>query len=224
MVGRPRSLPRAAAALLLLAALLPAIALEDAQGAPWLVRGPFELPASASPLASALDFDFLGLPGGEGGARPSLIQAADEPEWLEAEGKGSGLDLGATFDSGSVAYAYREISPGLRGEARLTLRSACGLKVWIGGRLAYVRDATRDSSAEAVVVDLPGSRVPVLVKVERGGGGFGFDLRVGAVEESAFAPGREAGGTPGAGAGLRLALLEPVAAPGGALRGIVIVG
>jgi len=208
---------------------------EGPRSAPWLLRGPFDpgsrpwgqlgdgrLPAS---LVGPLDYDFLGLPEGEGNASPGAVQDLDEDAWIEFEADGAELDLGLAFPSsreGDVAYAFRAFAPESPGPARLSIASSCGVKVWIAGQLVYERRASRDARAEGLVVELGAGRSGLLVKVERGSSGFGFSLGLGEIDGPAL--GGAAAETGSRARELRLALLEGAPPSGGALRGIVLDG
>jgi hypothetical protein len=150
----------------------------------WLVTGPF-------PLEANPEDEHTMAPGFE---RPFAPESTDDPtatfdtldgprSWRAAESDVSGLlDLRPLFDTidNVVAYAKCTLIAPKDGEARLSIGSNDGARVWANGNLVYSEHGPRNGSNHDAEIAVPvhAGANAILVKVENLGGDWKLYLSV----------------------------------------------
>ncbi|MCL4693470.1 MAG: hypothetical protein KJ060_13295 [Candidatus Hydrogenedentes bacterium] len=149
----------------------------------WLVTGPF-------PLEANLDDEHAMAPGFERAYAPesgdlkATFDTLDGPRsWHAAECDVSGLlDLRPLFDTidNVVAYAACTLNAPQDGEAKLSIGSNDGARLWVNGDLVYSEHGPRSGTKHDAEVTVPvrqGAN-PILVKVENIGRNWKLYLSV----------------------------------------------
>lgn len=148
----------------------------------WLILG-------SIPIRSIeeIDIDFLAAGGGEAVVQPTDGQIAlvngTEMKWFSTKGKDV-VDLQRLFQGGKtedvVAYAYTTINRKEAGKVYFSMGTDDGVKVWVNGvmvhRVLQQRALTMDEDAVPVTMNAGDNRL--LLKVQQGKGGWGFEVRM----------------------------------------------
>lgn len=154
----------------------------------WLICGEFPNPAKEDSKIG-FETDYLTAHGGEAEIRPSVGMAHQRPdgtkaEWSEYKSPDDIIDLAEIFadkgreTSNVVAYAFTTLKQDKAGGAFLVAGSDDGIKIWVNGVLVHENLVQRGVSAGSDILDiaLKEGDNAILVKVEQGGGGWGFVL------------------------------------------------
>jgi len=153
----------------------------------WLVAGPFPSPdlptrSPRGPKRAGYDTDFLTSIGGEAAARPAPGTTVPNPDGGEVvfqlESWGSpNTDLTDIFGklSYASAYIYAEVESDRDTSAYLHIGTDDAAKVWVGGMqvMSYPLDRTARPSQNVVRVRFSRGRMPILLKIDQAGGGWG---------------------------------------------------
>jgi len=163
---------------------------ENLGPARYWVLGPF-----ATATADDAERDYLAALGGEPEARLSAASAvavgADTLRAREVASKSHIVDLieafrapsGATAQpdlNNKVAYAYGEMQAPKAMQALILFGSDDGASVWVNGQRVHRIQSIRavDPNSDRFEVPLLAGTNRILVKVDNGGGGWGFALRI----------------------------------------------
>jgi len=161
----------------------------------WLLCGVFPNPPHEgdqdydhTPPCVGLETDYLSAYSGETKIQPIAGMTHKRPgsteaQWFEYTSPNDEVDFTKTFtdqpSTNVVAYAYTVIKSKEAGKAILALGSDDGARIWLNGELVHdilvPRGVIKDN--DMVTVALKKGENPLLVKVEQGGGGWGFALR-----------------------------------------------
>lgn len=162
----------------------------------WLVCGPFPNPPREGqefydhePPCVGLDTDYLTEHGGETGIRPKVgmlhRRPVDTPVmWQRYASPWDVLKLSRPFKGESranvVAYAFTTIGRPRAENMFVAAGSDDGIKMWLNGELVHENLVGRGIRADedVVAVSMRKGENNLLVKVEQGGGSWGFCLRV----------------------------------------------
>ena len=154
----------------------------------WLICGEFPNPSQEG-RKIGFETDYLTSRGGEAEILPAegmyVLRPDDtEAEWFTHTSPGDVVDFVPLFKerqaSDVVAYACTYIKRAQVGRAFLAVGSDDGIKIWLNGELVHENLVQRGVSKDQDVVEVlfrEGDNT-LLVKVEQGGGGWGFVLRV----------------------------------------------
>ncbi len=150
----------------------------------WLVTGPFALEANPEDeRAMPPGFERVYPPETEQDPEPVFDTLDGPAPWRPADGDIAGLldlrTLFATTDN-VVAYAKCNLIAPKDGEAKLSIGSNDGARMWVNGSLVYSEHVPRSGSKHDAEVTVPvheGANA-ILVKVENLGGGWNLYLSV----------------------------------------------
>jgi len=169
----------------------------------WLVCGEFPNPPHEgarhydhTPPCIGLDTDYLADRGGEAAIQPVAGMTHTRPDgsqaaWAEHTAPKDTVDFRAIFKGRPtddvVAYACTTIERERAGEAVLAVGSDDGVRIWLNGKVVHDHLVARGvrPDQDIVPVELAKGTNRLLVKVEQGGGGWGFVLRVFSPEQAA---------------------------------------
>lgn len=161
----------------------------------WLVCGEFPNPPHEgdqqydhSPPCVGFETDYLSALGGEAAAQPKAGQTVKRPDgtaaaWTEHTSPKDVIDLTKLFPGrptdNVVAYAYTTVERPAAGKAILAAGSDDGIRIWVNGKLVHDHLVARGTRPDEDIVDVELRKGVnhLLVKVEQGGGGWGFVLR-----------------------------------------------
>lgn len=143
----------------------------------WMVIGPFDNKEDKG-------FDTVYPPETEG-VLDQTYRGKDgqEVRWQEARAELSGLvnfeELLPPPHTDAVAYAVATVIAPTERSAEILLGSDDGIKLWVNGKLEYENHAHRAAAVDQDLVRVPlkAGVNTLLVKVDQGGGGWGFYLR-----------------------------------------------
>jgi dienelactone hydrolase len=162
----------------------------------WLLCGEFPNPPHEgareydhTPPCVGLETDYLAEHGGETSIAPQAGMQHKRPdgtvaEWFEYTSPRDVVDFNTALrgrpTTNVVAYGYATVNAEEAGEALLAVGSDDGVRIWLNGDLVHdhlvARGVRPDEDLVAVTLKEGGNSL--LVKVEQGGGGWGFILRV----------------------------------------------
>jgi len=164
--------------------------------ADWLVCGDFPNPPHAgdelydhTPPCVGLETDYLKEHGGEAAIRPEVGMEHTRPDgttavWTRQAALPFGVDFsklpGDRPTDNKVAYAYTTIDRAEAGDALLGVGSDDGIRIWLNGKLVHENLVGRRSRMDEDIVPVKFRKGEnrILVKVENGGGTWGFQMRV----------------------------------------------
>ena len=164
----------------------------------WLLCGEFPNPPHEgdehydhTPPCIGLETDYLKAHGGEASVQPVAGTAVERlrtngsaATWFEHASPRDVVDLKAAFQgrptTDVVAYAYASVERGEAGKAFLAVGSDDGVRIWLNGELVHDHLVSRGvrPDEDLVAVTLRKGTNRLLLKVEQGGGGWGFACRV----------------------------------------------
>ena len=158
----------------------------------WLVAGMFPSPFLSNPppdgpARRGFDTDYLVSLGGEAAARPRAgtrvpLPGGGAAEFTPRAWRGDYTDLTDVFggQSAVLAYLFAELESPVAQTVYVHFGVNDAGKVWIDGNLVltHVADGAAIRSQDAVRVDLPAGRTPVLVKVDQAGANWGVFLDI----------------------------------------------
>lgn len=154
----------------------------------WLICGEFPNP-SQDERKIGFETDYLTSRGGEAEILPAegmyvLRPDGTEAEWFTHTSPGDVVNFVPLFKERQttdvVAYACTYIKRAQAGRAFLAVGSDDGIKIWLNGELVHEKLEQRGVQKDQDIVEVPfreGDNT-LLIKVEQGGGGWGFVLRV----------------------------------------------
>lgn len=162
----------------------------------WLVVGEFPNPPHPgattydhTPPCVGLDTDYLKERGGDAAIRPTAGMTVRRPDgstasWTVLKSSDNLIDLEKAFAGrptiNVVAYAFTTYDSPKAGPAVLAVGSDDGVRIWLNGQVVHNLLAGRSVMPDQDIVPVTLKKGPntLLVKVENGGGGWGFCLRV----------------------------------------------
>jgi len=150
----------------------------------WLLCGDFP-----HPPGSGLELDYLRQEGGEASVQPVAGMKVERPDgteavWTDVNSPGDVVNLLTAFPgrptTNVVAYGYTVLDWPRTEKALLSVGSDDGVKVWVNGKVALDHDVARGLTRDEDQVEVPlqSGRNTILVKVEQGGGDWGFCVRM----------------------------------------------
>jgi dienelactone hydrolase len=153
----------------------------------WLVLGAF--PFQPAEAGAGLDTDYLKDAGGEAAARPVAGQAVKRPDgtpapWTAVKSSKDIVDFVEAFKGqpaeNVIGYAYTTVQWPKDEPALMAVGSDDGVAVWLNGRRVHRNAVMRGIAPDSdpVPVNLKAGENRILVKVEQGGGGWCFCLRL----------------------------------------------
>ncbi len=161
----------------------------DLAKAKWLVLGPFFSDPSLGPWVESKGFfyDYLSAIGGESGSRLEEGQIFEGRTVTANWAENGAVDLLQLFPgaTNSLAYAYLEIKSPNERKVALKLGSDDGARVWLNGKLLWSNHVFRSLNPDEDAVALPLQKGVnrLLLKIDQGGGSWGFSARLRSLED-----------------------------------------